>query len=203
MIDAQLRDVKERILEPVASAVGESFHPTTITLVGGVIGIFSAVSAGLGWFGLGLMLWLINRTLDGLDGTVARITGRQSALGGYVDVLVDTVVYTLVPVGLVAADPSLLSVAALVYLIGTFYLNSVSWIFLSAILERQRQGALMRGEKTTITMPTGWVEGAETVAFYVLFFLFPGELPLLFGLMGTAVLLTVVQRLVWAVKHLD
>jgi len=203
MIDSQLRDIKERVLEPVAYALGESTHPTTVTLIGGMVGIACAVSAAVGWFGLGLMLWLLNRTLDGLDGTLARIHGRQSDIGGYVDILVDTAVYVLVPVGLIVADPSLVSAAALVFLLGTFYLNSASWIYLAAILERRNRGARARGEKTTITMPTGWVEGAETVAFYVLFFLFPGQLPLLFGLMGVAVVLTVVQRLLWAVNTLD
>jgi len=91
----------------------------------------------------------------------------------------------------------------LVFLLATFYLNAASYMYLAAILEKHAQGAAARGEKTSVTMPVGWVEGAETVAFYILFFIFPYQLALLFGLMGVAMLITVGQRIIWAVNHLD
>ena len=87
---------------------------------------------------------------------------------------------------------------ALALLIGSFYINATSWLYQSALLEKHRQGAVARGELTTLTIPSGFVEGAETVAFYCLFIIFPGALPALFGVMAALVALTIAQRLWWA-----
>ncbi|MBK8027234.1 MAG: CDP-alcohol phosphatidyltransferase family protein [Chloroflexi bacterium] len=81
MMDGALRQVKEKILLPVAQQIGCRMSPTTLTLMAGAAGGLAAVA---GWQGnslLGLGLWWVNRTLDGLDGTVARVSGRQSDLG--------------------------------------------------------------------------------------------------------------------------
>ena len=87
-------------------------------------------------------------------------------------------------------------------MLASFYVNAASYLFLSAVLERRNHGAAARGELTTVTMPGGLVEGAETVVFYSLFFIFPAQLAPLFGLMAALVGVTIVQRVMWAVKHL-
>jgi hypothetical protein len=80
--------------------------------------------------------------------------------------------------------------------------NAASWMYLAAILERRGAGAAARGELTTITMPRGLVGGTETVVFYALFLALPRTLVPLFILMTALVLVTVMQRLVWAVRRL-
>jgi hypothetical protein len=52
-------------------------------------------------------------------------------------------------------------------------------------------------------MPSGLIEGSETIFFYGLFFLFPEYMVGLFGLMAILVLLSAVQRLVWALGSLS
>lgn len=202
MRDRQLREIKERLFTPPADMIGQRLHPTTITLIGAAVGVGAAAAAWGAAYGLGLLLWVINRALDGLDGTVARRAGRQSDLGGYVDLLVDFLVYGLIPVGLAASQRDEAVYMAALLLLASFYLNAASWMALAAVLERRGQGAVAVTEKTTITMPGGLIEGAETVGFYVLFFLLPGHLVALFGLMAALVLVTIAQRLVWAIRHL-
>jgi hypothetical protein len=51
-------------------------------------------------------------------------------------------------------------------------------------------------------MPSGLIEGAETIIFYTLFLLLPGALVPLFWLMAALVLLTAGQRMVWAAGRL-
>ena len=47
-------------------------------------------------------------------------------------------------------------------------------------------------------MPAGIIGGTETIIFYSLFMLFPAGYPWLFGLMAGLVMVTIMQRVVWA-----
>ncbi len=202
MVDKLLRVPKEQMLAPVATRIFHAVHPTTLTLAAFGIGLAAAIAVSQAAYGIGVALWVINRLLDGLDGTVARLHHKQSDLGGYLDIVLDTVIYAAIPFALVLSRPALLSWLSLAFLLSSFYVNSTSWTYLAALLEKRRQGAGARGELTTITMPGGLIEGTETVLFYTLFLLFPGGSVYLFTLMGLLVGATIVQRLVWAMERL-
>jgi phosphatidylglycerophosphate synthase len=130
---------------------------------------------------------------------VARLHRRQSDLGGYLDILADYVVYAGFPLALVIGTPSRAGYLSLALLLAIFYLNTASWMYLAAILEKRQHGS---GELTTITMPAGLIGGTETIIFYTLFLIWPHYLVPLYLLMSGLVLVTVGQRLVWAVRHL-
>jgi phosphatidylglycerophosphate synthase len=159
-----------------------------------------------------LLLWLVSRLFDGLDGVVARRQGSQSDFGGYVDLLLDAIVYAAVPVALsLRAGTPAAYVAGLV-LLAVFYVNIVSWTVLSSILEKRRAEAQRSGatgsagnaaaRMTTIAMPSGLIEGTETLAFYTLFLIVPGAYIYLAGLMSVLTAVTVLQRLLWARRTL-
>ncbi|NUR33500.1 MAG: CDP-alcohol phosphatidyltransferase family protein [Gemmatimonadaceae bacterium] len=202
MLDALLRPLKERWLAPAAHALGRRVAPMTVTLAGFVAGLAAAIAAAFGTRDVALLLWIVNRVLDGFDGTLARAQGAQSDLGGYVDLLLDFVVYAAIPLGLVLGAPSLPRAVAAVALVGSFYVNAASWMYLSALLERRGDGARARGELTSVTMPAGLIGGTETIVFYTLFFAWPAQLVALFAVMTALVLVTVVLRLAWAIHHL-
>jgi phosphatidylglycerophosphate synthase len=199
MRDAALRRQKDRWLEPLAMRWTANIHPNWISLAAMLVGLVGAVAVWQGMLWLGLLLWLINRTLDGLDGVVARKFGKQSDFGGYLDLALDYVVYLAVPLAFVAAAPSPALYWAALFLISSYVLNLMSWSVLSAILEKRRWQAKTR--QTTIEMPPGLIEGAETIAFYTLFFLLPGQVAWLFGLMALLVFFTAGQRIWWAYRH--
>lgn len=202
MIDKALREPKETVLTPLVRGPLRRIHPTAVTIAAAVVGVAAGLAAWQGAYLPALGLWALNRVLDGLDGTLARSTGRQSDLGAYLDIVLDHVVYVAVPLGLALAAGTSAASLALALLLASFYLNGASWMYLAALLEKRSAGATARGELTTVTMPAGLVEGTETVVFYTLFLLFPGALVPLFGLMAVLVLLTTGQRMVWAVRHL-
>jgi hypothetical protein len=52
-------------------------------------------------------------------------------------------------------------------------------------------------------MPAGLIGGTETIIFYSAFIVFHSVLPWLFGLMGLLVVVTILQRLLWAIRHLN
>lgn len=199
MHDAALRRQKDRWLQPLATGRLGAIHPNWISLAALLAGVTAAVAVWQGALWLGLLLWVFNRTLDGLDGVVARKFGKQTDFGGYLDLAFDYVVYLAVPLGFVAAAPAPMLFWAALLLISSYVLNLMSWSVLAAILEKRR--LLSSGRQTTIEMPPGLIEGAETIAFYTLFFLLPDQVAWLFGVMALLVLFTGGQRIWWAYRH--
>lgn len=201
MLDHRLRGYKDRLLRPLALAWGR-VSPSSVTLLALVVGLTAAVLAARQMYALALALWLLNRILDGLDGLLARVTDQQSDFGGYLDIVADFVVYAALPIGLFLGRATAGLGVNLALLLGSFYVNAASWMYLSAILEKRQAGAGARGELTTVTMPAGLVGGAETILFYSAFLIWPGALRWLFLVMAALVRLGVFQRLWWARRRL-
>jgi phosphatidylglycerophosphate synthase len=197
MFDHLLRGVKDRLLAPLAGLL-RGVSPNLLSVVALLFGLGAAFAASQSRWQLGLALWIANRVTDGLDGTVARQAGTQTDFGGYLDILLDFVVYAAVPLGFAISAPEHEVLLWAVALEGAFFVNACSWMYLSAVLEKRASGASATGELTTVTMPPALVAGFETVVFYALFFLFPGRLALLFGIMTVMVGVNIVQRLLWA-----
>lgn len=202
MVDKFLRSSKEQALSPLAVRLLRPIHPITITLAAWGVGLVASVAAWYQLYMLALLLWLLNRLLDGLDGTVARLQQKQSDLGAYLDVLLDTTIYMAIPLALASGHNTTVGYLSLALLLGSFYLNTASWMYLAALLEKRRAGASAQGELTTITMPDGLIEGTETIIFICLVLLLPGMMVPLFLAMALMVCFTVIQRLVWAVRCL-
>lgn len=200
MTDAALRRTKERLFTPIARALPRGVHPLMVTVIGLAPGLGAAFAAADGRYGLALALWLANRVLDGLDGTLARVQHRQSDFGGYADIHADFVIYSAIPLGIAMDVDTTRHWAATSVLLATFYLNTVSWAYLSALLERRNRGA--SDAMTSITMPAGLVEGTETIVLYCALLALPGHATTIVWVMSAAVLFTVAQRLVWASRTL-
>jgi phosphatidylglycerophosphate synthase len=198
VFDDLIRGWKTRFWRPVARRIGW-LHPHAMSLIAWLIGLACAAAAAQGQYLLALLLWWLNRTADGLDGELARASGRNSDFGGYLDIVLDVSIYALVPAALVWADPQPQHLGALALLLATFYLNGISWTYLSALLEKRRSAP---ASITSVHMPAGLVAGTESVIFYSAFLIFPQFLVLGFGAMAALVALTVLQRLVWAWRHL-
>ena len=202
MLDKMLRVPKEQILSPLARGPLRTLSPTTITLLAAVVGVAAGMAAWQQAYVPALAFWGVNRVLDGLDGTLARLQDAQSDLGSYLDIVLDHLSYVAIPLGLALANGTNAAFLALALLFASFYINGASWMYLAALLEKRRQGATAQNELTSVTMPGGLIEGTETVVCYVLFLLLPGALVPLFGLMATLVVITAGQRIAWAVRHL-
>lgn len=202
MLDHALRVYKDALLRPLAGHLGR-VSPNSITVLAMGVGLASAGAAAAQWYWLALALWLLNRLLDGLDGAVARAHANHSDFGGYLDIVLDFIVYAAIPIGLYWGNPGGVNAASLILLLSTFYVNAASWIYLSAILEKRAAGASARGELTSVTMPAGLVGGTETILFYSMFLLWPGLLPWLFVTMAGLVAIGIGQRLWWAWRNLS
>jgi phosphatidylserine synthase len=197
MFDSELRVVKHKLLLPVAERITVS--AAYLTGLSFTVGLLSVMFAWQGQYSLALVTWLLNRVLDGLDGEVARLNGQQSDWGGYLDILCDFVIYSFLPIGLFMSNPSVSGGFALGFMLACFYVNSASWLYLSALLEKRQDSQGL----TSIAMPKGLIEGTETIVMYGVFIVFHDLLPILFALMALLVIVTIFQRLSWAESILN
>lgn len=170
-----------------------------LTCIGALAGLAAATFISQHHYMIGLALILLNRIMDGFDGAVARLKG-PTLLGGYLDTLADFLFYISVPVAFaIAADANRLPALLLV---ATFTMTAVSFLGFAAIAAKAGHDSSPHGPKAFI-YSTGLMEGGETIAFFILFCLFPdyfAELALAFA--GLCVL-TVIQRVVLAAKTFD
>jgi phosphatidylglycerophosphate synthase len=197
MFDARLR----RFIDPPLNRSAEwlasaGFSANTLTISGAMLGICAAVAITQEQFFLGLLLILVNRMLDGFDGAVARIKGLTE-WGGYLDTLADFLFYVSVPVGFGLANPANLLSALL--LVASFTLTAVSFLGFAAIVAKHGNGNGAHGPKAFI-YSTGLMEGGETIAFFILFCLFPAYFPILAMVFAALCILTVAQRILIAAK---
>ena len=203
MLDPVLRKVKDRVLGGVARALGEWLSPNACSLLSLAAGAAAVFAAFRQAYPASLGLWLLNRLLDGLDGSIARVHGRQTDFGGYLDILIDFAIYAAVPAAIVLGMPrNDNAYVALVVLLSSYFVNAASWMYLSAILEKRGRGAAAQGEQTTVTMPQGLIGGSETVIMYTIWLLVPGYIASLMSVMAALVGLTILQRIVWASRNL-
>ena len=201
MLDRMLRPVKESVVSPLAGVLARRVHPNTITIGAFAFGVVAFVCLLHHEMLLCATFWLLGRLLDGLDGAVARRSGKQSDFGGYLDMLLDVIAYALLPLGMALAFPSPAVFIAVAVLLAVFYVNIASWLYLSALMEKQKRVDEYVAT-TSVFMPSGLIEGTETIVFYTLFIAFPGMFVVLAYTMAAMTAITVAQRLVWALRTL-
>ena len=200
MRDAALRAKKDEYMVPLAQSFFATVHPNVVSLMAMGVGLLAAAAVIQERYWLGLLLWLLNRLLDGLDGVIARVHGKQSDFGGYLDLLFDFVIYLVIPIAFLSAAPTVFNLWAGITLISVYVLNIISWTVLGALLEKRHMQSPSR--LTSMEMPTGLIEGAETIAVYTLFFFFPAYIGYIFFIFAALVLVTAGQRVLWAARTL-
>lgn len=140
MLDKYIRDVQAYITVPLALYLGRSVSPNQVSIVGFIAGLMCCGALYLRHDGLGLLLFILNRYLDMLDGALARATDQQTDFGGYFEIVLDFIVYALVPFALVMRSPDIVLLKWLCLMVSSFYVNCVSLFYLAGILEKRQAG---------------------------------------------------------------
>lgn len=195
MFDNWLRLWKDLVLERSLPKRLTNPHPLVYTSIAFLTGLSVVVLVLVGNYHAALICWILSRFFDGLDGYVARDTGRTTDIGAFLDIVGDFTIYSIIVVVLTWVGRTSEAVVLLGLLIlASFYVNAISWSFLSTLLTQRSLG--------DTTMPRGLVEGFETVIFYSLFLLFPQLLVELFLIFFGLMAVTIVIRVGSAVKRL-
>jgi phosphatidylglycerophosphate synthase len=197
MFDVALRRIVDPALHGLAGGVAKTgVSANALTIFGAIIGVTAGCCISQGNFAAALVLIVLNRVLDGLDGAIARING-PTEMGGYLDTLADFLFYIAIPVGFAIWAPDNQLPALL--LVASFTLTAVSFLGFAAIAARRGGDMGAHGPKAFI-YSTGLMEGGETVAFFLLFCLFPAYFPTLALVFASLCVLTVLQRIFVAAK---
>lgn len=170
MFDRYLRPVIDPPLNRVGRRMAEAgVRANQITLAGLALGLGAALAILAGWFGLALGLILLSRLADGLDGAVARASGK-TPFGGYLDILCDFAFYAAIPLAFGWALPDAQGPALV--LLASFILSGVSFLAAAALAATLRWETNAQGEKSFYYL-AGLAEGTETIVFFCAFCLFP------------------------------
>jgi phosphatidylglycerophosphate synthase len=144
MLDGFMR----RIIDPVTARLGRglaarAITANSLTLTGLAAGLACAACIWLRLDLAALVLLAANRTLDGLDGAVAREQGLTDR-GGYLDIVCDFIVYGAVPLAFALRDPAANALPSAL-LLAAFYANGASFLAFAAIAQRRGITTEQRG----------------------------------------------------------
>lgn len=201
MFDTRLRPLAASVLGRVAAALDRSWvTPDRVTVLGLLTGLASATSSALQWWPTALVLWLLSRLADGLDGPLARRRAardgvRDAGAGGFLDITCDFVVYGATVVGVAVGAsagegapwwPFLLVLLA-------YYVNGTALLAFSSIAERAGR---TRDDDRSLSFLGGLAEGTETIVVHTLWLAVPAAAAPIAGVWAVVVGVGAAQRVV-------
>lgn len=180
MIDAKLLPLQRRLLRPMAlGLVTFGVRADQVTITGFLVGIVALPLLASEQYIWALLFILLNRLLDGIDGEVARLTITTDR-GAFLDIALDFVFYALIPLGFALANVTENALAAAV-LLAAFVGTGSSFLAFSLMAEKRKLHAQKFPSKGLYYLG-GLTEGAETIAVFVAFCLWPNLFtPLAYG----------------------
>lgn len=198
MIDREMRSLLAPTFDRTARLLGRfGVRPLTMTIAGLALALAAATAAAFGVWWLALVLWLVSRIPDGLDGALARASGGGTELGGWADITADLAAYGSFVAGCAIGNPD--ARVACIVLLFTYYVNGGSLLALSAAATVR---GVERDDERTFHFPRAVAEGAETIAVHALMVLVPPWMPHLAWGFAAAVGATIVQRVRLATRLL-
>jgi phosphatidylglycerophosphate synthase len=200
VLDARLRRLIDPPLDRLsAPLVARGISANAVTVAGFALGLGAAAAIAKGAYLLGLVLLLLNRLCDGLDGAVARRRGLTD-LGGFLDIVLDFLIYAAVPLAFALADPAANALAA-AFLIFSFMGTGSSFLAYAIMAAKRGVSSELRGRKSLYYLG-GLTEGTETILAFVLACLWPALFPSIALVFGLLCWLTTATRIAVAVQTL-
>ena len=198
MIDKELNRYTSSHLNRIANTLYErGVEPNWVTLLGLALAFLCFVALSYGLFYLGLILILINRFLDGLDGSLARL-GTPRKFGAFFDITSDFAFYALVPLGFAVHSPHENALPT-AFLLAAFYVNGSSFLAEAIIIEKYNI-KIDQADKGFF-YSFGLIEGFETICFFLFICLFPNVYANAAYIFFTLTLLTHVIRVFKSFKR--
>ena len=198
MLDRQLITAARQPLQKIASGLISSGITANQMTVAGFIAGLTAVPLII----TGHMLWalvsiLLNRLADGLDGTMARLTGPTDR-GAFLDSVFDFLFYSAIPLAFAFAAPeqNALAAAALIY----SFVGTCCSFLAFAVLAAKRGITSTKYPDKGFYYLGGLTEGTETILLFVVMCLFPAWFPLLAYGFAVLCLLTIISRIATGIQ---
>lgn len=195
-VQQALRPVMTRaarvLLRAGASADGLSF-------TGFAIGLGAAAAIATQHFMAGLVLLLLSRLMDGLDGAVARAS-QPTDRGGFLDITLDFLFYAAIPLAFAMADPAANALAAAA-LLASFLGTGSSFLAFAVMAEKRGLTDTALPGKSFYFLG-GLTEATETIAVFAAMCLWPSVFPTLAWGFAALCTLTTALRIGWGWRRL-
>ncbi|HEX5079506.1 MAG TPA: CDP-alcohol phosphatidyltransferase family protein, partial [Geminicoccaceae bacterium] len=144
MLDARLRRLVDPALDRLCRPLAARGLPAdAVTIAGFAIGVGAAAAIAAQAYLLGLGLLLLNRLFDGLDGAVARQRGLTDR-GGFLDIVLDFLVYAAVPFAFALAEPATNALPA-AFLVFSFVGSGTSFLAFAIMAAKRGITTELRG----------------------------------------------------------
>lgn len=180
----------KRIAQPLHK---KRITPDQVTVSAFLIGMMALPLLAFEQYGLALVVILLNRVGDGVDGALARLSGRTSVAGGFLDIGLDFVFYAAVVLGFALANPDQNAPAAALLLFS--FIGTGTSFLAFAIAAKQQAIERPHFPNKAFYYLEGLTEGTETVMALVVFCLFPEYFSILAVLFSIACIITTATRL--------
>ena len=170
-----------------------------ITISGFFVGMAGAAAISLRYYFLGLLLILLNRLGDGLDGPLARMTGPTDR-GAFLDITLDFIFYSAVIAGFALAEPAKNALPATILIFS--FIGTGSTFLAYAIMAERRSIRNLKLPKKGFYYLGGIAEGTETILFLILFCLFPSLFSLFAWIFALLCMLATTIRIIYGYNSL-
>ncbi len=192
MLDKWTLEWTKSTLQKMADFIGKTgISANQISISGFFIGMMVVPAL---WFGLywpALILIVINRIMDGLDGTIAR-RQKPTDAGGFLDITLDFIFYSAVIWGFALSNPDRNALAAAT-LIFSFVGTGSSFLAFAVMAAKHNIKSIHYPQKSLYYLG-GLTEGTETITILVLFCIFPVYFPILaYGFASLCWLTTIIR----------
>ena len=187
-----------RLLKPALEGTAVVLHRAgvradQVTLIGFALGIAAALSVAFRHPIAGLVLMLISRLGDGLDGPLARLTSPTDR-GGFLDITLDFLFYASIPLAFAFADPASNALAASV-LLAAFMGTATSFLAFATLAAQRGMKSAVYPNKGIYYLG-GLTEATETLVCFSLMCVWPAQFALFAWVFAGLCVLTIVTRLV-------
>jgi phosphatidylglycerophosphate synthase len=193
MFDASLRPYINPPLAALAKrAIKSGLSANMVTGAGFALGMIAVMLIAAQAYWLALVVLLISRLCDGLDGAIARET-KISDVGGFLDITFDFIFYASVVLGFALADPQANALAA-AFLAASFMGPASTFLAYAIFAAKRGITTEIRGAKSLYYLG-GLTEGTETIGAFVLMCLFPTWFPVIAVVYGIMCWITAGTRI--------
>jgi len=189
MLSELARKYTRYFLEPIARFISwTGVSPNVITVIGFLLTVGVAFVIGAGYLRLGGVLIFAAAGFDALDGTLARMTGRTSRFGAFLDSTLDRFSEAVIFLGL------------FVYLVDQGAQTELILIYATIVGSLMVSYARARAEGIGVTLKEGLLTRFERVGLLILGLIF-NQLTLVLWILAIFTNVTAVQRmwLVWRI----
>lgn len=170
-----------------------------VTVIGALVGMAALPLLTQQHYLSALALILVNRFLDGVDGTMARLKGPTER-GAFLDIVCDFLFYAAVPMGFAMADATANALPAVVLLAS--FIGTTSTFLAFAAVTAKRGATSPDYPNKGIHYLGGLTEGTETIVAFCAMCLWPQHFAVIAYGFAAACAVTTATRLYFGARSL-